>query len=130
MAHITAKKITLNPKLKKLFPEEIDKTLRHELAHLLAEHRRGRRKIKAHGDEWKQACVDLGIPDEPRCHNLPVPRRTLKRNFIYECPVCKITLRRVRPIKRKKIACLKCCKRHNHGTYHEIFRFVQLPTAA
>jgi len=131
MAHITVKKITLNPKLKKLFPEEIDKVLRHELAHLITGHRFGRRKIKAHGPEWHQACVDIGIPNESRCHTLPIQRRTLKRKFFYECPSCHTRLDRVRPVnKKKKIACIKCCKIHNHGKYHENFRFIQLPIAA
>ena len=125
LADCTNKTITLNPKLKKLFPQETDTTLRHELAHLLVHHRYPhRRKIKAHGEEWKQACVDLGIPNETRCHNLPLPRRKVTRRFVYECPACKTLLKRVRPIKRKKLACLKCCKRVHDGEYSELFRFV------
>ena len=55
----------LNPRLKQLpVPQrasEIRRTLRHELAHLVAYVRAGRRRIKPHGEEWKQACKDLGI---------------------------------------------------------------------
>src|SRR5207245_8208938 len=38
---------------------EIDRTLRHELAHLLAQFRVGRRRIAPHGSEWREAGSDL-----------------------------------------------------------------------
>src|SRR5688572_2970527 len=62
--------ITLNPRLREFGDEEVDRTLRHELAHLLAHFRAGRRRIAAHGPEWQQACRDLGLVDEKRCHTL------------------------------------------------------------
>ena len=63
--------------------DEIDRTLRHELAHLLAQWRIGRRRIAPHGEEWRQACRDLGIADEARCHNLRSQReRTRRATFI------------------------------------------------
>ncbi len=71
------KLISLNPRLFE-HPTEIDRTLRHELAHILAQFRTGRRKIPPHGVEWQQACIDLGIADEKRCHNLPFPARTVR----------------------------------------------------
>src|SRR6266513_4364328 len=46
---------------------EIDRTLRHELAHLLAQFRAGRRRVAPHGSEWRRACSDLGIDSESRC---------------------------------------------------------------
>ncbi len=64
------KLISLNPRLLD-HPTEIDRTLRHELAHILAQFRAGRRRISPHGAEWQRACVDLGVADEKRCHNLP-----------------------------------------------------------
>ena len=64
------KLISLNPQLFEQ-PTEIDRTLRHELAHILAQFRAGRRRVLPHGAEWRQACCDLGIADEKRCHNLP-----------------------------------------------------------
>ena len=79
------KLILLNPRLLE-YPAEIDRTLRHELAHMLAQFRAGRRKILAHGDEWRVACCDLGIADEKRCHNLRFPVRKRARRFLYECP--------------------------------------------
>lgn len=114
--------IKLNPRLREFGEEEVDRTLRHELAHLLAHSRAGRRRISPHGREWRKACADLGMPDEARCHTLPLPRRTLTRKHLYHCPVCKVELRRVRPMRRAT-ACLKCCRAHSGGRYDERFRF-------
>ena len=118
--------VTLNPKLTQFGETEIDKTLRHELAHLLAHHRAGRRRIAPHGEEWKQACRDLGLPDEKRCHDLPLPRRQVKPRHLYRCPSCNLDIRRVRPFRRR-VACLACCRAHNRGNYHDKFRLVKLP---
>src|SRR5882672_10694475 len=82
------KLISLNPRLSE-YPSEIDRTLRHELAHILAQFRAGRRRILPHGNEWRQACRDLSIPDEKRCHNLPFPARTYAARFVYHCPSCR-----------------------------------------
>jgi SprT protein len=118
--------VTLNPKLAQFGDEEIEKTVRHELAHLLAHHRAGRRRIAPHGSEWKKACADLGLPDEKRCHDLPLPRRKVRARHLYRCPACKQDIRRVRPFRRR-VACLACCKAHNRGNYHDKFRLVKLP---
>ena len=114
--------VILNPALKKISETEVEKTLRHELAHLLARDRSGRKRIAPHGDEWRQACVDLGIPNESRTHQLPFVRHRQQRKFFYRCPSCKETLSRVRK-PRRKIACLACCKKHAGGKYEERFRF-------
>jgi predicted SprT family Zn-dependent metalloprotease len=117
--------VTLNPKLAQFGDAEIDKTLRHELAHLLAHFRAGRRRIAPHGAEWKQACRDLGLPDEKRCHNLPLPRRNIARKHVYRCENCRQEIKRVRPFRRR-VACLECCRAHNRGRYHENFRLVKI----
>jgi predicted SprT family Zn-dependent metalloprotease len=104
---------------------EVDRTLRHELAHLLARCRHGRRAIAAHGPEWRQACIDLGLTDEKRCHELPLPRRRLERKYLYRCRFCKLEVRRVRPFRRA-VACLKCCRAYNRGRYDERFRFLKI----
>jgi len=121
----STKTISLNPKLAEVSQAEVQRTLRHELAHFLAQYRSGRRRISAHGDEWRKACKDLGIPDEARCHNLPFRRVRMERKYFYACRECGTTLARVRRVKNR-LACLKCCRRHNDGKYHERFRFVQV----
>jgi predicted SprT family Zn-dependent metalloprotease len=114
------KLISLNLRLIE-HPAEIDRTLRHELAHILAQFRVGRRRIPPHGTEWRQACVDLGIADEKRCHNLPFPARTYVAQFIYRCPNCRQKFPRVRRVHRA-VACLACCRKHNGGDFDPRFR--------
>jgi predicted SprT family Zn-dependent metalloprotease len=118
--------VHLNPRLREFGGEEVDRTLRHELAHLLAHHRAGRRRIAPHGPEWARACRDLGLVDEKRCHNLPLPRRQMTARHFYRCPNCALELKRVRPLRRKS-ACLVCCRRHSGGSYDERFRFKKVP---
>ena len=114
------KLISLNPQLVE-HPTEIDRTLRHELAHILAQFRAGRRRILPHGDEWRAACRDLGIADEKRCHNLPFPFSERTRRYLYRCPYCERDFARVRRIKRA-VACLACCRAHNGGEFDPRFR--------
>ena len=117
--------VTLNPRLREFGAEEIDRTLKHELAHLLAHDRAGRRRIAPHGREWRQACLDLGLKDETRCHTLPLPQRRVEKRHHYQCPACDLVVRRARPMRRKS-ACLACCRRHNRGRYDDRFRFRKL----
>lgn len=114
--------ISLNPRLVAFGREEVDRTLRHELAHLLARFRAGRRRIQPHGAEWRQACTDLGLDGEKRCHELPLPRRRMARKVLYRCRNCKAEVRRVRPYRRA-VACLKCCRAYNRGRYDDRYRF-------
>ena len=114
------KLISLNPLLLD-HSDETDRTLRHELAHLLAQWRVGRRRIAPHGIEWRRACRDLGIADEPRCHNLPFASKSFPRPYVYRCPNCKEEFPRVRRIRRA-IACLACCRKHNRGEFDSRFR--------
>jgi SprT protein len=118
------KLISLNPRLVE-HPEEIDRTLRHELAHFLAQFRAGRRRISPHGPQWQQACCDLGIGGEKRCHTLPFPAKRCAPRFIYRCPNCRRDFPRVRKIKRT-VACLACCRDHNRGEFDVRFRLKML----
>jgi len=113
------KLISLNLQLLE-HPTEIDRTLRHELAHILAQFRAGRR-IPPHGTAWRQACVDLGIADEKRCHNLPFAARTYAARFVYRCLNCRQEFPRVRRVRRT-VACLACCRKHNGGEFDSRFR--------
>jgi len=119
------KLISLNPRLAE-HPEEIDRTLRHELAHFLAQFRAGRRRISPHGPEWQQACCDLGIAGEKRCHTLPFPAKRQRPRFIYRCPNCRRDFPRARKLKRT-VACLACCRAHNRGEFDVRFRLKLLP---
>lgn len=112
--------VLLNPRLTGLAADEPGRTLRHELAHLVARRRAGRRRIAAHGAEWRQACADLGIAGESVCHSLPLPRSQLARPYHYQCPACLTLFRRARAIRRP-VACYECCKRHAGGRYDAAF---------
>ena len=114
------KLISLNPRLAE-HPEQVDRTLRHELAHILAQFRTARRRISPHGPEWQQACCDLGIAGEKRCHTLPFPAKRYAPRFVYRCPNCRRDFPRVRKIKRT-VACLACCRAHNGGEFDLRFR--------
>lgn len=113
--------ISLNPRLREHGADEIDRTLHHELAHLLASFRARRRRITPHGPEWRQACADLGIPNESRCHNLPFPITRRARPYLYRCPHCRRDFPRTRRIRRA-IACLACCRKHNGGEFDARFK--------
>ncbi len=117
--------VRLNPKLMQFGMEEVDKTLRHELAHLVARSRAGRKRILPHGSEWRQACRDLGLANEKRCHDLPLARNRQRVRHRYHCPHCRRDYDRVRPFRRA-VACLECCRAHARGRYDERFRLVKV----
>src|SRR5207249_5848417 len=113
--------ISLNPALREFGAAEIDRTLRHELAHLLAQFRCYKRRIQPHGREWRKACCDLGISGERAGHTLPLVGRSVPRRFIYHCQNCQGHFPRVRRIRRAT-ACLACCRKFSGGNYDERFR--------
>ncbi len=123
-AHWPTCRIELNPKLLLVDLEQVRRTLLHELAHLLAYHRAKGRRIQPHGQEWRLACVDLGIPGEKVTHNLPLPRQKQRRHWAYHCPVCLEKVERVRRMQGKQ-ACYSCCKLHNGGNYHAKFCLIE-----
>lgn len=116
--------IELNPKLKECEPEQVWRTLKHELAHLVAYERCGRRRIDPHGPEWQAACAELGIAGEQPYHTLPFKRRRMKRNHAYVCSNCFSVIHRVKPITRA-VACYDCCRKFNGGAYHDRFRLIK-----
>jgi predicted SprT family Zn-dependent metalloprotease len=121
VAVLARNEIWLNPALLEVSAEEVERTLLHELAHLLARRRHPNRLIAPHGPEWAEACRDLGIPGESRTHRLPFQSRRLERRFILRCPVCGRHHERVRR-PRRPLACLHCCRLHNRGLYDARFR--------
>jgi len=123
-AHYRKSLIELNPRLLQLTEErdeEIDRTLKHELAHLIAFARASSRSIQPHGPEWKAACAELGIDGEDRCHSLPFQPRKMERKYLYRCPVCETEVPRVRKFKRP-VACYDCCKKHSRGRFDKRFQ--------
>lgn len=120
-----AKVIELNPVLRQFGDEETERTLKHELAHLIAYARAGRRRIAPHGGEWMRACAELGIPGERACHTLPIERRKHERKHAYVCTHCFAVLHRVRPLKRN-VACATCCQMFNQGRYDARFRLIPI----
>lgn len=121
-----AARIELNPRLQAVSIGEVERTVRHELAHLVAYARAGRKRIEPHGVEWQMACRELGIAGEAVCHRLPFPKRVIAPRYIYRCPSCQREFPRVRPIV-KKLACLECCQRFNRGRYDARFRLLLVP---
>lgn len=126
LARYTCASIDLNPKLREFQPEEPERTMRHELAHLVAQFRAGKRRIQAHGREWQRACAELGIAGEKRCHDLPLERRRVKRKFAYQCRHCKVIVPRVRRLARHS-SCYACCQQHNRGRYSSKFLLLPIP---
>ena len=86
----------------------------------------GRRRIQTHGEEWRAACAELGIPDEPAFHDLPIPRKRIPRKLAYRCRHCGLTVQRVRAFA-PYTACYKCCKKYTGGKYHADFLFLRIP---
>jgi predicted SprT family Zn-dependent metalloprotease len=118
-------RIELNPRLQDLPGEareaELRNTFLHELAHLVAFARVGRKRIAPHGPEWRQACHDLGIPGEDRCHALDFQPRRLTKKFAYTCPSCEVVIQRVRRLSRR-VACYPCCRKHAGGQFDGRFQ--------
>ena len=125
-ADFRRKLVSLNPRLREHDGAEIDRTLRHELAHLLAQFRVGRRRVAPHGTEWRKACRDLGIADESRTHALPFPIQRRVRRLLYVCPRCGKQFPRVRRIKRA-VACLDCCRKFNRGKFDRSAKLQLVP---
>lgn len=115
-------RVELNPRLVD-FEGQVERTFKHELAHLIAYSRAGRKRIEPHGPEWHRACADLGIPDETARHTLPLPRSRQTRHLVYQCPACGVKVERVKRFQRYT-ACLACCRKHNGGRYDARFQFV------
>jgi SprT protein len=122
------RRIELNSRLQSLPEDQREQELRntflHELAHLVAIERAGKKRIQPHGPEWKTACRDLGIPGEDRCHSLDFKPRRIARKYAYVCPHCSAVIHRVRRLSRR-VACYPCCKTHAGGRYDARFQLVE-----
>lgn len=121
VARFPEMRILLNVRLRGCDPQELETTLRHELAHLLASWRAFPRRVPPHGGQWRDACDALGIPGEARCHRLAWKRREVRRQWRYRCPSCQAYFDRVRRF-RQQVACARCCREHNGGKFSPRYR--------
>lgn len=121
--------IELNTRLPEISAEEVRRTLLHELAHLITYERLGHGCCQPHGEEWQQACADVGIAGEKATHRLPLPSRTIKRQWKYLCKSCGTSIERVRRFE-SHVACYKCCKEAEGGSYDDRFRLVEISMAS
>ena len=114
------KLISLNPRLVE-HPAEIDRTLRHELAHILAQFRdkaatdftariRVAAGLSRFGNRRREALSYVAVSGEALCAAFHLPLPELPARFP-----------RVRKIKRT-VACLACCRAHNGGEFDVRFR--------
>lgn len=92
LAYRGQRRISLNP----LYQNEEDfwdNTIDHEVGHILQAILYPNAK-QAHGREWRMIMRLIGGKPE-RCHSMQIPemaqrkRRVFKRDYLYECPLCK-----------------------------------------
>ncbi len=117
--------VNLNPWLLHIAPEEVDRTFRHELAHLATYERHPSPRTSAHGPEWRRACCDMGIPGESRTHAIMLPSRNLRPKFLYECAHCGKHYPKVRKLKRR-YACTICCSAYSRGKFDARFELQRI----
>lgn len=78
--------------------DRLERTLKHEYAHLLAVDRHGRRAA-GHGAAWKQAMHDLGETPEV-CHTYDCRRNESRQVVVYRCAKCLEAFERRRRLPR------------------------------
>lgn len=114
--HFRTKTITLSIKLTTMNEyDHVRDTVLHEIAHVLAGPKHG------HDIVWKTQCRRIGA-DPTRCYdssevNQPPPK------WRGTCPEGHVVYRN----RRVRIACTKCCVKHNHGkfTIDYLFRWAE-----
>jgi SprT protein len=104
--------------------EELWRTLKHELAHLVAYERCGRRQHRSARAGVAAACSELGIPNEKPYHNAAVQAPEHEAQPLLHLPQLFLTIHRVKPIQRT-VACYDCCRKFNQGAYHDRFRLIK-----
>jgi len=108
------RQIRYNPYLfAKYFPDNLENTVPHEVAHYVADILYGMRNIRPHGKEWQAIMHLFGVTPAVRCHyDLDgIPQRQHRR-FSYRCH-CRIhalTTRRHRLIStgQRRYQCRQC----------------------
>lgn len=117
--------ISLSRPLALIAPEEVEDTLRHEIAHALAGDQAG------HGREWRIIARRVGARPE-RCGG--THSKDLPPGWAATCSHCGYVSKFFRKPRRIK-ACGRCCKQYNGGRFTERFLLTysyvkQAPTLA
>lgn len=94
--------------------EEVLNTIRHEIAHALAQG-------DGHGYRWQRACLVTGARPE-RCASIPNELKP-KGKWLARCPSCDRTTYYYRKLRRAR-ACGQCCLRFNGGRFSEQFALI------
>lgn len=81
--------------------DRLERTLKHEYAHLLAFDRHGRAGA-GHGAAWRRAMADLGLPPVVR-HDYPTDRNQPRQAVTYRCQRCGSALIRKRRLPRRRM---------------------------
>ncbi len=76
-------------------PRQVEETLVHEYAHLLAFSRHGRKSV-GHGPLWQEAMADLGAKPEVRHRYKTVKRNQARQEILYRCDRCGCEFSRTR----------------------------------
>lgn len=88
---------------------DVENTIRHEIAHALVGPGAG------HGPRWRSQAVACGAKPE-RCYGSWVLEPAA--SWVARCVMCEMTTLRVR---RRNIACGRCCERHSSGKFDARF---------
>lgn len=62
----------------------VDEIVPHEVAHVVVEAMRGRRRVRPHGPEWRAVMEAFGVPAR-RCHSFEAEPARRTRRFAYRC---------------------------------------------
>lgn len=106
------REIRYNPYLfAKYFDDNLANTVPHEVAHYIVDCRFGLRKVRPHGQEWKQLMVQFGVEPHVTCRYdmNGVPQRRQQR-FEYRCGCRNHQLTTIRHNKMQRGESRYLCK--------------------
>jgi SprT protein len=103
----------------------VERTVPHEVAHLLARYyflKMGIYKIKPHGKEWRNIMKILGVNNITRCHSYTIKEDQRKRQqrYSYKCNCKTFALSSTRHNRILKGKCYICTDCRNKLVYEGI----------
>jgi predicted SprT family Zn-dependent metalloprotease len=111
LCHYTDRYISLSRYLTELNPESlVRETILHEIAHALCSPGEG------HGKRWRETVTAIG-GNPKRCYH-PEEVKTPKLKYTGHCPHCA---KKFSAQRKRKVACLSCCQKHNYGRFSKSF---------